>query len=179
MKILKGIGLFIVAIIALVLIIALFVKKDYKVEREVTINKPKQQVFDYIKMLKNQNNYSKWAMMDPNMKKEYRGTDGTVGFVSAWEGNKEVGKGEQEIKGITEGQRMDFEIRFEKPFKSVANGYMTNEALGETQTKVKWAFAGNMPYPMNAMQLFMNMDKSIGGDLQTGLDNLKALLEKQ
>jgi hypothetical protein len=37
-------------------------------------------------------------MMDPDMKKTYRGTDGTVGFVSEWESNKkDVGTGEQEI----------------------------------------------------------------------------------
>lgn len=55
--------------------------------------------------------------MDPNMKKDFRGTDGTVGFVYAWDGNKKAGKGEQEIKKITEGERVDVEVRFEKPLK--------------------------------------------------------------
>ncbi|WP_254500404.1 hypothetical protein, partial [Salmonella enterica] len=72
-------------------------------EREITINKSRQEVYDYIKYLKNQNNFSKWAKMDPAMKTEFRGTDGTVGFVSAWESaKKDVGKGEQEIKNLTD-----------------------------------------------------------------------------
>ena len=48
----------------------------------------------------------------------------------------------------------------------------------ENQTKVKWGFTGKMPYPMNLMCAFMDMDKMIGGDLQKGLDNLKVVLEK-
>jgi hypothetical protein len=35
-----------------------------------------------------------------------------------------------------------------------------------------------MPYPMNLMLLCMNMDKMIGKDLETGLTNLKGVLEK-
>lgn len=163
--------------IALLLIIALFLKKDYAVERSVTVNQPKQLVFDYIRSLKNQDNFSKWASMDPNMKKEYRGTDRTVGFVSAWEGNKKVGKGEQEIKKITEGERVDFELRFIKPFAGLANAYITTEAVNNQQTLVKWGFDSRMKYPMNLMLLFMNMEKMIGNDFSTGLNNLKNNLE--
>lgn len=178
MKILKSILLVIVVLIVLVLIVALFVKKDMGAEREITINKPKQEVFEYVKLLKNQNNFSKWASMDPGMKKEFRGNDGTVGFVSAWESdNSEVGKGEQEITKIA-ADRIDYEIRFIKPFKSVATSYMTTEEGTGNQTKVKWGFAGKMNYPLNIMSLFMNMDKMIGDDFAVGLSNLKSTLEK-
>ena len=118
--------------------------------------------------------------MDPNMKKDYRGTDGTVGFVSAWESQADsVGKGEQEIKKITEGERIDFELRFEKPFEATDFAYMTTESLDSSQTKVKWGFNGKMPYPMNLMCLFMDMDAMLCPDLAKGLSNLKGILEKQ
>jgi Polyketide cyclase / dehydrase and lipid transport len=168
----------ILGIIAFLLIAALFISKDMKATREIIIDKPKSEVFNYIKHLKNQDNFSKWASMDPNMKKEYRGTDATVGFVSAWEGNKKVGQGEQEIKGIEEGKKVDFELRFVKPFKSLAKAVMTTEAINENTTKVSWGFESQMNYPMNIMKLFMNMDKAIGDDFSTGLTNLKAVLEK-
>ncbi len=64
----------------LALVAALFIKKDYAVEREITISKPKQEVFDYIKYLKNQDHYSVWNCLDPAIRKIYTGTDGTVGF---------------------------------------------------------------------------------------------------
>ena len=41
-------------IIAIPLVGALFVKKSYSVEREIIIDKPKAEVFNYIKFLKNQ-----------------------------------------------------------------------------------------------------------------------------
>lgn len=179
MKIVKKILMIIVIIIAALLVMALFVKKEYAVEREIIINKPVSEVFNYIKYIKNQDNYSTWNMKDPNMKKEYRGTDGTVGFVSAWDSQvDDVGKGEQEIKKITEGERVDMELRFYEPFQATDNAYMSVEAAGENQTKVKWGFNGKMPYPMNLMLVFMNMDDMLGKELQTGLNNLKALLEK-
>jgi hypothetical protein len=179
MRILKIILVIIAIIVAIPLVLALFVKKEYSVEREIVINKPKQEVYDYIKYLKNQNNYSKWANMDPAMRKEFRGTDGTVGFVSAWESDKkDVGKGEQEIIKIDEGNRIDYEIRFVEPFESVAPAYMAVEPVSENQAKVKWGFMGRMPYPMNVMQLFMDLPGMIGNDLQTGLNNLKGILEK-
>jgi len=177
MKILKYIGIAIVALIALVLIVAAVAPKDFSIQRSVTISKPKPEVFAYAKMLKNQDSYSYWAKLDPNMKKEFRGEDGTVGFTSAWEGNKDVGQGEQEIKNITEGEKIDYEVRFKKPFESTMASYMSTEAEGENATKVTWGMNGSTPYPMNIMHLFMNMDKMLGSQLQTGLDNMKANVE--
>lgn len=179
MKILKKVLIALAVIIAIPLVIALFVKKEYAVEREININKPNTAVFEYIKYLKNQDNYSKWATMDPNMKKDSRGTDGQVGFVSTWDSEiEDVGKGEQEIVKITEGKRIDFELRFIKPFEATEPAYMTTEAVSERETKVKWGFSGKMPYPMNIMMLFMNMEEMIGADLEEGLKNLKVVLEK-
>lgn len=169
----------ILSLVVLLLIIAVFVKKEYAIVREITISKPKLIVFNYLKQLKNQDNFSKWSSMDPNMKKEYRGTDGTAGFVSAWDSNqKNVGKGEQEIKKIIEGERIDFEIRFIKPFAGIANAYLLTESLSENITWVKWGFDSKMNFPMNLMLLFSNMDKLVGNDLATGLSNLKNILEK-
>ncbi|WP_244270376.1 SRPBCC family protein [Christiangramia echinicola] len=119
MNILKKILIVLVVIIAIPLILALFVPKSYEVERNIIIDQPKQEVFNYVKYLKNQDNYSKWASMDPDMEKTYSGTDGTVGFVSAWNSeNEEVGKGEQEIVKLEDGERIDFELRFYEPFES-------------------------------------------------------------
>jgi uncharacterized membrane protein len=180
MKILKGLLIIIVGLIALVLVVALFVKKEYVVEREVVIERPRDTVYNYIKYLKNQDNFSKWANMDPAMNKVYKGRDGTVGFVAAWDSNKsDVGKGEQEIKKLEDGKRIDTELRFLKPMASTSYGYMTTEDYQGIATKVKWNFNGKMKYPTNLMILLMSMDKIIGNDLQTGLDNLKVILENK
>ena len=88
------------------LIAALFINGEYAVERETTINQPKAMVFEYVKYLKNQDNFSVWAKMDPAMKKGFEGTDGMVGCFSTCDSDIDsVGKGEQEITKITEGER--------------------------------------------------------------------------
>jgi hypothetical protein len=180
MTILVGIIAVLVGIIVLFLIIAFFLKKDYTVGKEITINKSKQAVFEYLKFLKNQNKFNVWASMDPIMKTNFTGTDGTEGFISAWDSdNKNVGKGEQEIVKIIDGERIDYEIRFIKPFKSTSYAYITTLAVDGNHTKVHWGFSGNMKYPTNLTLLFMNMEKMIGGDLEKGLENLKTILEKE
>jgi hypothetical protein len=176
MSILIKILIVIGALVALLLIAALFIKKEYNIVREITINKPKTEVFSYVKHLKNQDNYSKWVRMDPNMKKDFRGTDGTVGFIYAWDGNKKAGKGEQEIKKIAEGERVDVEVRFEKPFEGIATAPIITEAISANETKVKWAMNGKSKYPLNFMNLFM--DDMLGKDLETSLTTLKSILEK-
>ena len=179
MKIFLIILLVIAAIVVVLLVVALFAKKDYAVEREIALLKPKAEVFNYIKYLKNQDKYSKWATMDPDMKQSFKGIDGTVGFVSAWDSNqKDVGKGEQEIKKIIEGERIDYEIRFIKPFVAVASAYMNTESISDGQTRVKWGFKSRMKFPMNLMLIFMSMEEMIGKDFSTGLANLKGVLEK-
>ncbi len=179
MKRLKKVLLALAILIAIPLSIALFVRNDYAAQKEIVINKPKQEVFEYIKYLKNQDMYSKWSKMDPAMKRSYTGTDGKPGFISHWKSkNDELGEGEQEIKKITEGQRIDFELRFIKPFEATEPAFMTTESLNKNQTKVVWGFSGRINYPMNIFLLFMDMEKMIGDDLQTGLNNLKSVLEK-
>lgn len=180
MKVLKYILFAVLGIIVLALVAAAFMKKEYSVKKQVTINRPSNEVYDYIKYLKNQDNYSKWASMDPAMKKSYRGTDGTVGFVSRWESDKDsVGVGEQEIKQMQEGQRVDYELRFIEPFESTEQAYMTTAPAGAGQTTVEWGFNGRMNYPMNLMFLFYDMEEMIGNDLQTGLNRLKVVMENQ
>ncbi len=155
----------------------MFVEKDYVVKREVTINKPAAEVFNYVKYVKNQDNYNKWVMADTNMHRSYKGNDGTVGFVSAWDSDdKNVGKGQQEITNIDEGKRIDLALRFERPMEGDGNAYMTTETITPNQTKVNWVMQGSNKYPLNFMNLFI--DKLLGTDLQTSLNNLKALLER-
>ncbi len=176
MKILKRILVGVLAIIALLLLTALFVKKDYIVEEEVVVNKPKADVFNYVKYAKNHDNFSKWIMQDPLIEKSYRGTDGTVGFVYAWNSTGDAGQGEQETKSITDGQRVDFDVHFIRPIEADATMFFTTDEVGANQTKVKWTMNGHSPYPLNVMNLFI--PGVLGKDMLASLTTLKSVLEK-
>jgi hypothetical protein len=176
MNILIIIILVIAGIIAMLLIITLFMKREHYVNREIIINAPRQKVFGYVKMLKNQDEFNKGAMADADRKKEFKGTDGTVGYIYAWKGDKNAGEGEKEIKNIHEGKRIETEIRFVKPMSAVASIIMETESLSDNQTKVRWSNAGTLKYPLNIMVPML--EKHVAKDMDISLSILKTILEK-
>jgi len=163
-------------IIALLLLVALFMKKEHYVNREIIINAPRQKVFDYVKLLKNQDEFNKHAMAGPDRKREFKGTDGTIGYIYAWSGDKNAGVGEKEIKNIIEGKRVEMEIRFVKPMAATASIIMDTESLSNDQTKVSWSNAGVLKYPFNIM--IPMMEKHVAKDMDSSLATLKNILEK-
>ncbi len=178
-KILKIVGITIGVLVLLIFAVVFIVDTDFHVERSVTVEKPVGEVFDYVKYLRNQDQYGVWATRDPDMRQEFRGTDGTVGFVSAWQGNEDVGSGEQEIITLSENRRIDYELRFIEPFESTSYAYMLTEPIADNRTRITWGMSGSFPRPMNLMLLFFDMDEAIGNDYETGLGNLKVILEQE
>lgn len=164
-------------IVLLIAILAALAPKTYNVSRSIEISRPKAEVFDYLKYLKKQDEWSPWAKRDPNMEQKFTGTDGEVGAISYWNGNKEVGEGEQELIKIVDGERIESELRFLKPWKSISDAYLVTESIDANTTKVTWGFTGHNKFPMSIMMLFMNMDKMIGKDFEEGLASLKEKME--
>lgn len=172
----KKLLLSLVVLIGLVLIVAYFLPRDFRLSKTIIINAPRETVYDYMRFLKNQEKYSVWVMADPNVKMTYTGTDGTVGAISAWVSeDSNVGVGEQEIKTLIPNEKITVEIRFKKPMEGINYADATFETVGENQTKVTDSFYGSNPYPLNIMCQFMDM--LIGGDMQKNMENLKKNLE--
>lgn len=115
-------------------------------------------------------------MVDPAMKKNFKGTDGTVGFIYAWNGNKKVGEGEKEIKNIVEGKKIETEIRFVRPFTAIGYTNMGTEPVSDNQTKVTLNNESKIKFPLNIMLLLV--EKMIAKDMDTSLSTLKKILEK-
>jgi len=168
----------ILGIVALILLLAIIAPKTYNVFRTIEISRPKTEVFAYLKSLKKMDEWSPWSKKDPEMEKKFTGTDGEVGSVSYWNGNKDVGEGEQEIIKIVDGERVESKLRFFKPWKSTSDCYTQVDDAGNGKTKVTWGFAGKNKFPMSIMMLFMSMDKMVGKDFEAGLKNLKTILER-
>jgi hypothetical protein len=153
-------------------------KKEMIIVREITILKSVDVVFNYIRLLRNQEQYSKWVMADPAMNKVFTGTDGEVGFIYAWDSSqKQVGKGAQEITAIDPGKQLECEVRFEKPMKGISKTVMSTNSNGAASTIVKWTFISNMNCPMRIFSLFVSIEKMLGKDLETSLQQLKKNLE--
>lgn len=167
------------AIIAFVLIAAALQSNSFAISRDTTINRPVGEVFDYLRHLRNMERYNKWVMTDPNQKVIFTGTDGQEGFIYAWDStNKNAGKGEQEIKRIVPNQKIELEIRFEKPFKGVSESILSTEPAGNGQTKVTYTFQGAKNFGMKIAHLLLGLEKVLGKDLDLTMKNLKGQLEK-
>lgn len=166
------------SILLLVVLAGLFSGKDLAIEKTITINKPVGKVYDYLKFVKNHDNFSEWAMAVPDRKKEYRGTDGQVGFVYAWDSDKDknVGAGEQEIKALAEGRSIEHELRFIRPRPGVARARFNLSAPSPGQTQVQWGFYSEMQFPGTLMKPLIK--SFLAKNTEKGLQNLKAVMEK-
>ena len=116
-------------------------------------------------------------MADPNVKMKMTGTDGTVGAISSWESDMdEVGVGAQEIISMVEGDRIDYELRFKKPFEATDYAYTTFEEIDSTHTKVVNGFKSKMPFLMNLMMPVVR--KMLTEDMAINMKNLNEQLMK-
>jgi len=148
-----------------------------KIIKSIEIKKNSKLVFDYLKITRNQDNFSVWNMADPNMTKKHEGIDGTIGYKYSWDSTiKNVGAGEQEITGIEGGKSIDYTIRFFRPMKNVGTTKFNINSLDEGNTSVDWIFDAPSKFPMSLFSpIFKRM---LGKDLEKGLVNLKSILEK-
>lgn len=137
----------IAALILLVIVLAFIAPKSYHVYRAIEINQPTSNVWEHIKYLGKQQEWSPWAKKNPEMEHKIIGTDGKIGAISYWNGNKEVGEGEQEITKIVDGKRMEQELRFIKPFKSQSDCYIDLEEIDNSRSRVIWGFKGKKNSP--------------------------------
>ncbi|MDX1409521.1 MAG: SRPBCC family protein [Saprospiraceae bacterium] len=175
--------------IALYIVIGLFIlfailwmigPREYKVDRSLVVNRNRQEIYDYVRRLENQDNWGPWSQRDPNMEKSTRGADGEIGFISSWRGNKQVGEGEQEITRLVPNERVETALRFFKPWKSQSDAFIHLEDEGENATRVTWGFKGENNNAMSrVMGVFVDMDKAVGKDFEEGLHNLKKIMEQE
>jgi len=167
----------IAVIIAVFIVLVAFAPKKYNMSRNIVIQKPRPEVYQYLKLMKNQDHWSPWKKRDPDMKQTFTGEDGTIGFTTHWDSDhKQVGSGEQEILKLEENRKVESALRFLKPWKSESTGYFDLEDA-DGGTKVTWGFYGTNKIPFNVMMLFYNMDKAVGKDFEEGLTDLKKVLE--
>ncbi|MBI9035792.1 MAG: SRPBCC family protein [Bacteroidales bacterium] len=164
-------------IVLIILILGLMSPKNVTITRDILVERNPEQVFEHLKSLKKQTEWSPWHDRDPNIIHEYKGDDGEIGSIHYWKGNKDVGEGEQEITALFPNHRIESELRFLKPWKATNVGFFEIKEK-ENQTKVIWGFSASYNFPMNAMMVFVNMNKFIGKDFEKGLKKFKKIIEE-
>ena len=151
--------------------------KEMIIEKSIVINKPIQEVFNYLKFCRNQEHFSVWNMSDPTKQTTETGIDGTVGFVYTWDSKiKNVGAGSQQITKIEDRKSIEYVITFLRPMKNIGNASFILVQIKNNETKVSWEFKSPTKFPMSLFKSFFQ--KMLGKDLAKSLENLKVILEK-
>ncbi len=146
----------------------------YNITESIIINKPVAEVYQVLTSFKKWNDWSPWAITDPNVQNGYQGTGGNFGDIMSWEG-KISGVGEMEVIDVQENAHLSYELRFKKPFPSKA---ITSFTLAETGngTELVWHMAGNLPWFLFFMKT--KMMAFIRTDFTRGLKMIKEYLEE-
>jgi uncharacterized protein YndB with AHSA1/START domain len=174
---LKIIAIIAVVLIAGVLVLAAARPDTFRVERAADIKAPPEKVFALINDLKAWSSWSPWEKKDPAMKRTYGTTTSGKGATYAWEGNKDVGQGSMEIAESILPTKVALKLDFLKPFEAHNRVEFTLTPKGDA-TGVSWAMQGDTPYFAKIIHVFIDMDKMVGKDFESGLADLTAAAEK-
>lgn len=153
-------------------------KKDYDISRTVMINRPKAEVYAYIRQLQKQPLWMPWFLNDPKVVIKFKGIDGKEGAASYWKGNNKV-EGIQKITKVREGKVIETQLLILRPYKSLSLNYIGVKEIEPDRTKMVWGLKGVHRFPASVMMLFYGMDRAIGKDFEAGLYNLKTILERK
>jgi Polyketide cyclase / dehydrase and lipid transport len=175
-KILLGIVVMLVVLIAVCLVLVMMQPAHYQVERSATINAPATAVFPLVNDFHKWDSWSPWAKLDPAMKTNFAGPAAGTGASYSWVGNSEVGEGKMTITESRPTDLVKIKLEFIKPFAATSDTVFTFAPSGNA-TNVKWTMAGDNNFIGKAFSLFMNMDKMIGADFEKGLAQMKTVAE--
>jgi uncharacterized protein YndB with AHSA1/START domain len=174
---LKIILIVIVVLIAALLAFAATRPNKFRVLRKAVIKAPPEKIFPLIADFHSWSSWSPWEKKDPALKRTFSGASSGKGAVYAWEGNREVGSGRMEITEASSPSKIMIQLDFIKPFEGHNLTEFTLQPEGGATT-FTWDMQGSMAYIAKVFGIFVNMDKMIGNDFETGLANLKAITEK-
>ncbi len=164
----------IIGLVVIYFILCLVGPKDATVTRSINITASTDVVKAKMADLKFfQEQWSPWTERDPQMKVTYLGEMGQPGYGYSWVGNDEVGTGTLQITGVSGDsllQKLTFEGMGDSKTYFVVNGV-------EAGTNVTWGIHMDFAFMGRAMMLFMNMDKMMGADFESGLGKLKKAIE--
>jgi hypothetical protein len=111
------------------------------------------------------------------MKRSYGALTSGKGAAYAWDGDKNVGQGSMEITDTLAPSRVALRLDFVKPFEAHNTVEFTLKAEGEGTT-VTWTMDGPTPFFGKIIHVFIDMDRMVGKDFESGLANLKTAAEK-
>lgn len=177
MRILRWI-LGIVVVLAVVVVAGGYLlPREVVVARSVEINAAPEAVFPHVNSLKAGQKWSPWLGIDPDVQTTFTGPDEGVGAKLEWASdNPQVGSGRQEIVTSVANERVETALDFGD--MGLAKAEFILAAQGGA-TEVTWTLNTDMGAGPIGRWFGLMMDGMVGADYETGLQNLKTLVESE
>lgn len=149
---------------------------DYEVKRSIVIEAAPEEIYPEVVNLKAWSSWGVWFQRDPNMQIEYGGPDRAIGMYTRWESDSQ-GHGEMEITELAHNRKVVYALRF-PDYEMDSSGKIVLEQIPDG-TRVTWLDSGEVgDNPVNRYIALM-IDEMIGPDFETGLENLKTVVENK
>lgn len=145
----------------------------YVVERSIVIEASPEKVFDIVSDFSTWTKWSPWLIAEPDATVTVSDDPSSVGSTYSWVG-RVTGEGGMTHQQLISPSKIVSEIRFVKPFKSVAAVGFDLEPSG-SGTKITWAMRGSMPWFL--FWMIPSLKSFIGMDYARGLKMLKEWIE--
>lgn len=171
-KILIGLAVVVIVFVGVVAI----QPAQYRVVRTATMSAPAPAVFAQVNDFHNWEAWSPWAKLDPGVKNTFEGAAAGTGAIFAWAGNNKVGEGRMTLMESRPSELIRIKLEFIKPFASSCATEFSFKPQGDG-TLITWTMSGENNFIAKAFCLFMNLDKTVGGDFEKGLAQMKSVVE--
>ena len=168
-----------VGLVAIVIVFAVVVALQpakFRIVRAATVAAPAAVVFSQVNDFHKWEAWSPWAKLDPAAKNTFEGAPAGTGAIFTWAGNGKVGEGRMTMTESRPTDLIRIKLEFRKLFAATSTAEFTFKPEGN-ETIVTWAMTGENNSLAKAFCLFMNMDKTLGGEFEKGLAQMKTVAE--
>ncbi len=170
----KKIILILAGIIIALALIGFLLPRNAHVERSIRIDRPASMVYATVNSFALFPQWSPWQHLDSNMVQTSEGPREGVGAKLTWSGNDKIGTGTQLITASIPNQSVRSDLSFGAMGTSKAALIL---AAAGSATTVKWTLDSDMGFGPIGRYFGLLMDSMVGKDFDSGLRNLKSLVE--
>jgi hypothetical protein len=156
---------------------------EYTVHRQVSIKSDPFTIFPYINNSKKMNEWNPWMKVDPNVEITFSGPESGLGAKTSWKSQTQLGTGSATITESEMGSKVQFMLDYVTPYpmQQIADITLTASTSdpSKKETTVQWSVNGKNDFIGKAFYIMMGVEKMIGTTFETGLSDLKSIVEKE